>query len=462
MKISVQIIIDPENNQPVTNKLISEFKREDLTCDTLGLALGESKSILKNIQSEFAQSQVDHYIHKHQTCAKCHQLQKIKEHSNIVYRTLFGKLNLRNPRFYKCPCQKGAKSISPLSAILPERMSPELQFLQTKWASLVSYGITSNILEDVLPLQSNISTIFNTVVKTAKRLDAQIGEEKHCYINGCEAQWQELPHPDSPLAVGIDGGYIHAREGSNRKAGWFEAIVGKSLQEDKPSKRFGFVSTYDDRPKSRLNTMLQKQGLQMNQDITFLSDGGDTVRDIQTFISPRSEHLLDWFHITMKITVMKQMVKGLSESEQDKLEKLESIKWNIWHGNVDKTLSHIESFCEDIDTEKLDKESKKYKLYKWADEFYNYIESNRNFIPNYADRYRYGDIISTSFVESTVNEVISKRMVKKQQMRWTKKGAHNMIQVRISTLNNELRDTFCDWYPSMKENSCEDLQLTTH
>jgi len=60
-------------------------------------------------------------------------------------------------------------------------------------------------------------------------------------------------------------------------------------------------------------------------------------------------------------------------------------------------------------------------------------------------------VISTSFVESTVNEVISRRMAKKQQMRWTKKGAHLLLQVRIKTLNNELRPLFCKWYPNMKQ-----------
>lgn len=171
--------------------------------------------------------------------------------------------------------------------------------------------------------------------------------------------------------------------------------------------------------------MLQKQGFQMNQDIVFLSDGGDTVRDLQQHIAPHSEHLLDWFHITMRITVMKQMVSGLPGNSRDQLHKqLESIKWNIWHGNVSKALDKIDSFSEDFYEEELDKDSKKYKLWKYTDEFYSYIESNRYYITNYAERYRYGEIISTSFVEATVNEVISKRMVKKQQMRWTQEGAH--------------------------------------
>jgi len=40
-------------------------------------------------------------------------------------------------------------------------------------------------------------------------------------------------------------------------------------------------------------------------------------------------------------------------------------------------------------------------------------------------------------------------MVKKQQMRWTKQGAHLLLQNRIKTLNNALRDCFCQWYPGM-------------
>jgi hypothetical protein len=65
------------------------------------------------------------------------------------------------------------------------------------------------------------------------------------------------------------------------------------------------------------------------------------------------------------------------------------------------------------------------------------------------DVFCYGEVISTAFVESTVNQVTSKRMVKKQQMRWTKQGAHLLLQVRLQTLNGDLRDTFCRWYPDM-------------
>jgi len=44
--------------------------------------------------------------------------------------------------------------------------------------------------------------------------------------------------------------------------------------------------------------------------------------------------------------------------------------------------------------------------------------SNRHLIPNYGDRRRHGEAISSSIAESTVNQVISRWFVKKQQMRW--------------------------------------------
>ncbi|TPW26423.1 ISKra4 family transposase, partial [Martelella alba] len=54
------------------------------------------------------------------------------------------------------------------------------------------------------------------------------------------------------------------------------------------------------------------------------------------------------------------------------------------------------------------------------------------------------------FVESTVNTVVGKRFSKRQQMRWSKRGAHLMLQTRPRTLDGTLRAKFEHWYPGMK------------
>jgi hypothetical protein len=62
-------------------------------------------------------------------------------------------------------------------------------------------------------------------------------------------------------------------------------------------------------------------------------------------------------------------------------------------------------------------------------------------MPNYGERYRKGQIISTAFVESAVNQAVSKRFVKKQQMQWTPAGAHLLLQIRVEVLNGDWRAT---------------------
>jgi hypothetical protein len=43
-----------------------------------------------------------------------------------------------------------------------------------------------------------------------------------------------------------------------------------------------------------------------------------------------------------------------------------------------------------------------------------------------------------SLAESTVNALISKRFAKRQQMQWTKRGAHLLLQIRTRTLDGTL------------------------
>ncbi len=56
-----------------------------------------------------------------------------------------------------------------------------------------------------------------------------------------------------------------------------------------------------------------------------------------------------------------------------------------------------------------------------------------------------------------MNQVVSKRMVKQQQMRWTPAGAHLLLQTRTRTLNGDLATVFRSWYPAF---ALEDQEVT--
>ncbi len=80
--------------------------------------------------------------------------------------------------------------------------------------------------------------------------------------------------------------------------------------------------------------------------------------------------------------------------------------------------------------------------------FQRYLRRNGHLIPSYAQRRRAGQAISTAFVESLVNALLSKRLAKKQSMQWTPEGAHLLLQTRTRTLNGDLAATFRTWYPA--------------
>jgi hypothetical protein len=297
--------------------------------------------------------------------------------------------------------------------------------------------------------------------KIAKRQEAELTGKPLC-ISGCANQWAKLPKPGKPLTLGIDGGYVRS---CVDKQSNFEVIVGKSFSKTQPAKRFGFVQAMDKRPQRRLLHILKNQGMQENQQITFLSDGADNVRDLQYIMHPEAEHVLDWFHLTMRFTVLNQFAKGLIKTDKevgDEVEKnLTRAKWYLWHGNVEKALPCLEEcefLCSDSDDENRLHYKLHKKMHKQVEELITYVENNRHLIVNYGERWRYGETITSSFVESTVNEVVTKRMVKKQQMQWSQQGAHYLLQTRTATLNGDLPNYFERWYPGLKIHNDRSIQ----
>ena len=96
------------------------------------------------------------------------------------------------------------------------------------------------------------------------------------------------------------------------------------------------------------------------------------------------------------------------------------------------------------------KDENKGKLLKGVEELHTYVERNQKFVQNYGERYRNGEKIASGFVESAVNQVVSKRMVKRQQMQWTERGAHLLLQIRTHVPNEEWEAAFRRWYPGFR------------
>lgn len=456
MRIEIHITIKSDDGQIQEQEQIACLQRGMLTPEELGMNLAEAKELTHNVQEAMLRCQTAEFVRQQSVCPHCGKKRALKGNHEIVYRTLFGKLKVKSPRLYQCPCRAGVKcTASPLATLLPERTAPELLYLESKWASLMPFEETRGLLKEVLPVGDdlNCQSIRQNLQRVAERLEEELGQERQMFFDEAPPN---PPAPQAPLTVGLDGGYLHNYERKSRQDGWFEVIVGKSVPADRPAKRFAFVRSYDDKPKRRLFEVLKSQGMNPNQLVTFLSDGGETVRNLPAYLNPQAEHLLDWFHITMRLTVMGQTAKGMSGVEAPSLvshveSELESLKWHLWNGNVRPALEIVEGLKVLLAGNDL--AEARAKLLKALKEFGRYIAANQNCIPDYGDRFRNDETITTAFVESAVNQIVSHRMVK--QMRWSQRGAHLLLQVRTRVLNHELRETFCRWHPKMKAASIE-------
>jgi len=341
MRVKLQLVMCSDEGQEETVTDVMTLNENSQRIEHLGLTMAEAKQLLRTLQQHLLQHQVDTFLDRCATCADCGALRKVKAHASRSFRTLFGTYKLYSPRLEHCDCtRRKTASFRPLSALLTESVAPELLYMEAKRSSLVSYGMSLEALKDFLPLEVtlDVKTVRYDTLKVAKRLEAELGDEQQRFIAGSPSEWDLLPRPEGAFTVGIDGGDV--RNWFAKKHN-FEVIVGKSTlscredDEDKApsSKRFGFVQTLDTKPKRRLYEVLHSPGLQMNQDMTFLSDGNDTLRKLQLEMSPKAAHILDWFHLTMKLTVLEQYGKGLVQCEavlgEEIREQIEHLKWSL-------------------------------------------------------------------------------------------------------------------------------------
>ena len=120
MKVTVQLVIESKNGSTKKVSSVGEWQRnEPLQPSNLGLALAESKELLKNIQQTLVEEQINQYQKTQSRCSDCDRQLKRKGTHSLTYRTLFGTLKLNSPRLFHCECQEREQKIfSPLATLL--------------------------------------------------------------------------------------------------------------------------------------------------------------------------------------------------------------------------------------------------------------------------------------------------------------------------------------------------------
>jgi hypothetical protein len=121
------------------------------SAEDVGLQLADAKPILGRLQEIVVSGQLERYCEAVRPCPRCHRRRHLKECRCRRFDKVFGRLRVLTPRFDGC-CHCGERLIaSPVSELLPERVSPELRHLQAELAAQLPYCQAAALLEELLP-----------------------------------------------------------------------------------------------------------------------------------------------------------------------------------------------------------------------------------------------------------------------------------------------------------------------
>ena len=195
MQVKVQVITLSDDGEESLQE-VACVERDELTPASLGLAIADSKAILQGIQTVVVEWQMHEYLNSQRHCSQCGKLRHRKGSHHIVFRTVLATCRWKVPVSLIVPVSPMRPSFSPLAELLPEHTTPELLYLETKWASLSSYGISVKLLQDVLPFDEPLEavTIRNHVCTLAERLEDELGDEQVSFIEAAHATGASCPH----------------------------------------------------------------------------------------------------------------------------------------------------------------------------------------------------------------------------------------------------------------------------
>jgi len=460
MKLIIEARLEESDGEAGEAIVVGTFQRRDGSLANLGLSLAEGRNVLGRIQSTLLVQQSEQWLARHANCRQCGQALAHKESRSIVVRTVFGKISVPSPRFRACRCRDGGRreTFSPLCKALSRRTTPEFECLQAKWAAYLPYRQANALLKEVLPLDEGISfgATRRRILAVGKRLNQQVEHDIAQYLDR-EPAAVGVRESKDVSCVAVDSAWLtlyaspktrlteraeEERHPLRMKLVWshhVNVVAGRATFESQAPRVYGYVHKEVASAADRLDQFLRAGGVQPDERVTVISDdAGEFVKAVQGSELARG-HILDWFHIAMKFKAAENSVLGskvIEPLERDAVrERFRTAKWLVWHGKGRKAVARIKA----IDEELLARPGHEDSTLWWNLRRLNcYIENNASTMVNYGARYRKGLPISSSIAESAVNLLVSHRMAKKQQMRWTNEGAHCLVQVRAAALNGEL------------------------
>jgi hypothetical protein len=399
----------------------------------LGLRLAEAKQLMAAIQAEIVPAQVTIAGEHRRTCLACERALASKGHYTATFRSLFGDVPIRVRRLLACPCQEMVEARSFAAfALEAATVAPELAYVTARYAALAPFGKVADLLSELLPVSGspNAGTVRNRTMRVGEAV--------------VQSNVTSTAEPAEPVVVGLDGGYVRSRHRQDERH--FEVIAGKVIDAQGSHSRFAFARNSPAIASGAFKQALAMAGVTADTPATVLCDGDAGLWRLQREALPNATVVLDWWHAAVRFEHALQTARGLGAADthlaDEAVRGLERAKWRLWHGRWPGCRRKLAALCRWTQRPSVRGVANIARLEHHVGELLAYLERNQGALVHYATRHRNGEPISTAFVESAVNEIIAKRMNKKQQMRWNRAMVQPFLDVRTAVLNDTLENTF--------------------
>ena len=229
-------------------------------------------------------------------------------------------------------------------------------------------------------------------------------------------------------------------------------IAGKVMNAEGNPSRFAFAPNSRTIASDAFKQALTVAGATADTSATVLSDGG--LWWLQREALSNATIVLDWWHIAVRFEHALQTARGLGAATgslaDEAVRGLQRAKWRLWHGRWPGCRRKLAVLCRWAWRTSMCGVAGVARLEHHAGELLAYLGRNQGVLVHYAARRRRREAILTAFVESSVNEIIAKRMNKRQQMRWSRVTVQPFLDVRAAVLNDTLEDAFRHRYPGFR------------
>src|SRR4051794_17081574 len=437
------VSVGPEGEEHSTD-VMRIARPDDLTgLASLGLTLADGKQLLAGVQREIVAAQARVHAVRRPACRGCGDVCRVKDYRQHAVATLFGQVMVRLPRLRCTRCGATETGVAWPSYI---RSTPELDRLRAQLAALMPYRTAAEVLAQLFPVDAGADpeTLRRHTFKVAESLPPPATAEPAT--------------PAEAVAVTLDSTFVRSCEEGERH---LEVRVGNVETASGGRQVFGAVAKTDADPAALIRRGLDALGRTEGTALTAFTDGCPGLRRILLNAGIDEPPILDWFHVAMRLQHLTQIADNLSSDGPERaaakaaiVAEVERLRWRLWNGKAKDaklSLDRIRAVMHHFRGEPGSRGSAAPSRRLWTAlrALDGYLVGQGDRLVDYGERHRAGLRVGTAPTEGTANFLVNRRMAKSQQMRWSRRGADRLLQVRCAVYNGALGTGFGQrFYPA--------------